>query len=307
MSNRGLEIVGRTHHILVSAYGSRWPKVNVAMFTLFLDDSGTRPTHKVAVASALIVPSTQIINLEKEWNALKTKEGFSCFHASVCNARDKHSEFTDWSDGKVDRIFARVMQIAKKYGARAISCSTHKKFYDEAVKPEEIRRYFGTYHYTWCVGLVIADAERWRKAHRHAEPFAFIFDYMEPNAPARIEIEKVLAMCERANREQGACGDYTKYNFLDKKDIPGLQCADEIAWTCNRIALHQFNRISMPERAKRCWIGYGGPKGPDGFLRAFTVMKNQLQKVVADEIADGRTFVRIQRWEREDDEKKNKS
>lgn len=49
----------------------------MAFFSMYLDDSGTTPDQKVAVASALIVPAAQIRRLENEWNNLKKKEEFS--------------------------------------------------------------------------------------------------------------------------------------------------------------------------------------------------------------------------------------
>ena len=272
-------------------------------FILHVDDAGTRPTHKVAVASALVVPASQVCRLESEWNTLKSKEGFSCFHASPCNAADKKSEFAGWSDAKINRVFSRVLQITRKYGVIAISCSTHKKIYDEVVKPEELRRYFGTYHYSWCLGMVIAFAERWRSRNARNQPFEFIFDYTERN-DARIEIENQLALCERVNREKGITGLYTKYSFREKKDIPALQCADEIAWVCNRFSLHQFEGVDLPERANTCWIGYGGHLAERGFVQAFTIEKPQLQKLVDEEMADGRIFERLRRWEKEDSENK---
>jgi len=274
-------------------------------FILHVDDSGTRPTHKVAVASALVIPAAKVCQLENEWNAFKTKEGFSCFHASPCNAADIKSEFANWPADKIDRVFTRVMQIAKKYGSIGISCSIHKQIYDEVVKPDELRRYFGTYHYSWCVGLVVAFAEKWRQHNRHKQPLEFVFDFMEESEPARIEIQNQMALNERVNLERGISGAYTNYSFRNKKDIPGLQCADEIAWTCNRFSIYQFNGIELPKRAKTCWTGYECDLAEEGFVHAFTMTKPQLQKLVDAEMADGRIFERLRRWEKEDNERKS--
>jgi hypothetical protein len=63
---------GRTHHKLVSYWGA-WNKVYLAMFTAYVDDSGTDPNQAVAIASAWIIPGRQIIRLEKEWDTLKKK------------------------------------------------------------------------------------------------------------------------------------------------------------------------------------------------------------------------------------------
>jgi hypothetical protein len=47
-------------------------KVHLAMFTIYLDDSGTDPSQPVAIASALIIPAPRIIALEREWYKLRT-------------------------------------------------------------------------------------------------------------------------------------------------------------------------------------------------------------------------------------------
>lgn len=295
-----MEIVGRTHHALVSIYGSQWQRVTLVMFTLHLDDSGTRPTHKTACATALIVPAAQIVNLEKEWDTFKEKEHFSCFHASKCAAQDRKSEFAAWGDTKINRVFLRVRQISKKYGIAAVSSALNKQFYDEEM-PAELRRYTGQYHYTWCVNYAIAYAEHYRG--RRFPPYEFVFDRMDGNNPCRIEIEKVMGYCERAANEMGYYGEYTNYSFRDKSQIPGLQCVDDIAWVCNRFALYAFHGIDMPPLAKSGWDSYQGDLGVQGFLKAITFKRESLRKVAAEELEKGLTIEQFDRWEREDRER----
>lgn len=273
------------------------------MFTLFLDDSGTRPTHKIALATGLIVPSTQISRLEKEWKALSEKEDFDCFHASPCNAQD--GDFSDWPAEKVDRVFARVRQISMKYGVAAISTSVDKRHYDQEV-PAEYKKYTGRHHYTFCVSYAIAFAEKWRRnpSRGIASSFEFVFDHMELNDPGRKEIEKVMAYSERAIREEGRRDEYTKYSFRDREDFPGLQCVDGIAWACNCFARHRLYEQAIPNRAEVSWKLFGGPLGAQGWLRAFTLTREALRTMFAKEQQDGRTIARFQRWEKEDDHRK---
>lgn len=274
------------------------------MFTLFLDDSGQRPNHKIAVATALIIPSAQISNLGKEWEAFKKKEGFQFFHASPCNAKDKKSEFANWDDKKVDRVFARVRQITRKYGVIAISASLKKDVFDETI-PVEYRKYVYEHHYSWCVSYAIAYAERWRTASgRTDKPFEFFFDWMDLNDPRRKEIEKAMDYSERASREEGRQGDYEKYAFSRGKCTPGLQCADDIAWTCNRYALYRIEGEDIPVRAKKGWDSYEGDMEDRGFLHAFTFDRQALEKHVIEIFSDGRTLKRFRRWEQEDSERK---
>ncbi|MGA8503197.1 MAG: hypothetical protein WB683_16705, partial [Candidatus Sulfotelmatobacter sp.] len=56
------------------------------LFTNYVDDSGTDPNQRVAIASGWIVPAARIVALEREWDRLKEKEGFTDFHTSVFSA-----------------------------------------------------------------------------------------------------------------------------------------------------------------------------------------------------------------------------
>lgn len=297
-----MKIVGRTHHYLVSAVGSRWRETSLLMFTLFLDDSGTRPTHKIAVATALVIPGAQIVRLESEWKKFKEKEDFDCFHASPCNAAD--GEFRSWDDTKIDRAFARVRQISKKYGILAVSASVKKSYFDETV-PDQYRKYTYKHHYSWCVSYAIAYAAMWKDSRNIGYPFEFIFSWMNPESPERDEIERVMDYSERAEREKGRSGEYVGYTFRPSQEIPGLQCVDDVAWVCNRYALYKIEQKDLPQRAKLGWDAYGGESADAGWLRAFTFTRENLRKHVDGIIREGETIKRFQRWEREDREKKN--
>ena len=67
-------ICGSTHHYLVSVRGSRWKETNLVMFTVYVDDSGTRKNHKIAVATALVVPGENVPKLEAAWGDFKRAE-----------------------------------------------------------------------------------------------------------------------------------------------------------------------------------------------------------------------------------------
>jgi len=71
--------------------GARWKDVFLAMFMVYIDDSGTDPQQHVAIATALIIPATRITALDGEWKRLTEKEGFTDFHMSVCVARNEKS------------------------------------------------------------------------------------------------------------------------------------------------------------------------------------------------------------------------
>jgi len=279
------------------------------MFSLYLDDSGTRPSHKVAVATALIIPSARIPALESEWNTLRKKEGFDCFHASMCNAgsnsTNEKSEFRDWDEKKVDRVFERTRQISKKYGIHAISSVVNKRYYDEEI-PADYKKYTGRHHYTWCLTYAIAMAEKWRSfsPKRSKRPFEFMFSWMdEHDNPAKKEVEDVMRYSERASRELRRTGDYEHYAFRRPSEIPALQLVDGIAWACNRYALHVIHGKDIPARAEQSWKYFGGDLGPKGWLVALNFNREQLRKFIQGSQATGADLERFSRWEKEDREK----
>lgn len=220
------------------------------LFTNYVDDSGTDPNQRVAIASGWIVPAARIVALEREWDRLKEKEGFTDFHTSVFSAwfRNKKSEFRDWDAAKHARVFSRVRQIAKKYGARTIAFAVKKKDYDEVV-PEEFRRYWGTFHYTWAIRQFVDYVHRWQR-HFSAAPLEYVFDYMKPSDPCRKEIETVM---EQAEDMTGSKGDFTNFGFRERKLLPGLQLSDALAWTSYQYALQAFYEKPMVCDAQTAW------------------------------------------------------
>jgi hypothetical protein len=119
--------MSRAECMLVSARGLNWKTVFLVMFTVYVDDSGTDPNQKLAVATALIIPAKQIPAMEIEWSNLKTKEHFSRFHMAEFVARNPKSEFANWDDKKHQRVFDRVRQITNKYGVRGFSFTVNKR------------------------------------------------------------------------------------------------------------------------------------------------------------------------------------
>ena len=122
------------------------------MFAFYMDDSGTDPSQHVAIATALVIPATQIVRLDSEWETFRDKEKFECFRTSEFHFRNPKSEFRDWAEDKQKRVFARIQQISKKYGVRAVSVAVNKKDYDQVV-PAELRGYLGKDHYSWSSSI----------------------------------------------------------------------------------------------------------------------------------------------------------
>ena len=290
-----MRIEGRTHHMLVSAWGKRWKEIVLSFFTAYVDDSGSDPRQRVANATVVIIPATRLIALEREWDALKRKEGFSCWHTSEFSARQADTDFADWDDVKHDRVFKRVREICKKYCVQPMSFTVHKADYDEIV-PEWFRKSSGVYHYTWAIRQLLSHCVQWRLQHR-VPPLEYVFDWMgtKRNNPRRQEIEDVLDQAEEDAIVKGRAGEYVNSSFRSRCEFPGLQCTDALAWCVFQYAMMSFCKKPMVRDAQIAWDDFGTYlSGKWGYN--VTITRDNLQKWIDAEIADGRSLQKFEAW-----------
>lgn len=254
------------------------------MITVFIDDSGTAPDHKVAIAAGLIVESSRIKSMDGEFEALKQEEGFSHFHTSECVAGNKESEFANWDSKNKQRVCARVRQIAMNYGVQACSIAIDRQLYDEVV-PVHIRNEGGKFHYTWAVGYLIEMLDHWATRNGLDSPLQYVFDGMGNNKsnPAKKEIEAVMAKAEE--RRPGYYKGH--YAFGRSKDTPGLQCADILAWSCYQFALSKLTNTPLKEIGVDSFLDFDGhwPKGIK-WLLAIVQTREQLENWVIEKLRD---------------------
>jgi hypothetical protein len=282
----------RMKHALISAYGSQWSNRHLAMFTVYLDDSGTDPNQKVAIASALLIPANRLLSLEREWKNLCDKESFACFHSSEAVHRNPKSEFADWKDDKLYRTVRRIREISKKYGTKVFSIAVNKSDYDDdSVVHPELRELGGRYHYTWAVRSVVSAFSAWSD-ERGRIPIEYVFDFMDSKTQkqAKLEIETVMEQAEQLNpgRFEG------HYSFRKRCEVPSLQCTDLIAWSCFQFAQHKFSQNPLHPVAKESFEDYD-KKGNDWFL-AVAHTRAQLARWSVREYADPGAIKRRQEW-----------
>ncbi len=280
-----------TFHMLLSP--SVWREVNLAMFTVYIDDSGTSPSQKIAIATGLVLPAAQIIRLENEWDSLKTKEGFSDFSMSEFVHNNLKSEFANWDEAKRLRVWSRIRQISKKYGVRAFSVAVNKSDYDEVV-PDEIRSYGGKYHYSWAVTNLLAFLDGWRSERPSRNPLEYVFHWME-EPTSKAEIEATMERSEYVAEENGNLGGYLNYSFRKSIGIPGLQCVDAISWVCYQIAQNAITGKGPHKYANIGWQDFGGDVVENGWLKGVTVLRGDLERFVSDFMANPEGKERLQR------------
>lgn len=300
-SSRGVahsDVRYRIHHMLLSTRGLRWRKVLVVPITVYIDDSGTSPSQHVAIASAVIIPAARILKLENELDKLKRREGFTDFHTSEFICRNYKSQYGKWDDVKHLRVFERVRAMTRKYVSQGFTFAVNKADY-EAIIPSEIRKYVGTYHYTWAIRHVLTFVDGWRKAAGIEDPCEFVFDFMKPNDENRKEIEDVMEQAEEESlRKGGFTGTFVNYGFRRRTDIAGLQCADLVAWTNYQFALEKFRNTPLHPLAKVAWDDFA--KMPTTAYKSVAnrlewnfsvaIKPKALKEWVAKEMAEGTSF-----------------
>jgi hypothetical protein len=262
------------------------------MFDVYLDDSGTSPDQQVAIATALVIPAQKIAGLEREWNNLRIKEGFLCFHMAEFVARNQKSDFANWDNEKRTRVYTRVKQITRKYGVAAFSFAVLKKDYDEIVT-EPWREHFGIDHYAWALRHVMAFLDDWRLA-RPIPPLAYIFDWMGGPKDARHKaVRTVMDQQEYLAIEAKRPGEYTGYNFRHQKDFAGLQCVDPIAWSCYQVALEQFKGTPPKPFSSATFLEY---VAPPPFLKCRFVTRDNLKRWFEGEQKEPKSIELFEKW-----------
>lgn len=262
------------------------------MFTVFIDDSGTDPRQPSAIASALVIPASQIEALDYTWDAFKREEFITDFHTSECVAAQKGTDFEHWGSQRKSRTCWKVREIAKQYAVTAFSCAVFRKDYDELVTGE-LREFVGKYHYTWAVWSVLRNLEAWALLNKIETPFEFVFDWMGDSKrnEAKREIETVMAQQEitRPGFFEG------RYSFRKRTEHPGLQCSDFLAWTCYQYARSAYYQSPMHPIAWDAFWDMDRYRN-QGWLYALTQTREQIRAWVASEAADEIRKARRRSW-----------
>ncbi len=281
------QFYSRTQHLLLSSWGSRWKDVSLAMFTAFVDDSGTSPDQNVAIASALIIPSRRIVALDRAWGKLKERGDFDEFHTSKCVA--------DWDEEKLRKVTSRIRRIIKTYGVKGIAIAIKKADYDEVV-PESLRAVAGKCHYTWAIRHVLNLLDRWCQVENVRTPFEYVFDWMDPKSQRgpRAEIVEVMDSTESLS---GETGRYTNYGFRKRAEFPALQCADFLAWACYGFARNQMCGEPVHPLAERAFSDFENFK--KGWLSAVREKREHLELSIRFAINESKMEETLREWREE--------
>jgi len=273
----------------------------VSYFTAYIDDSGTDPNQRVAIGTALVVPASRIPAFDDEWEKLKKKHGFSDFHTSEFVATNDESDFANWSEDKQRVVFLRVRQIIKKYGVKIYSFAVNKKDYNEVIPPD-LKKYIGN-HYSWAIRYLLANLVAWRMAKGIPYPLQYLFDWMEPRDPERREIEAIMEQAEHQARQAGFPGEYINYDFRHRRDHPGLQCVDALAWMFYQISQHAFLATPCHQFAESAWKDYASTikneiAGPTDWITATSIRREDLKSWIEREKVSNKAKKIFLEWEK---------
>lgn len=258
------------------------------MFTVYVDDSGSAPDQKLAIAGALIVPTVQISRMEMVWRSFRDKYGFSDLHASACVARNTKEGYGNWSDNKVDRVLSRARNISKRHASKAFAFAIHKDDFD-SLAPKEWRDTGGENHYTWALRILLTRMVEWHRERKIQKPFEFVFD--NADGKAKDEIEMLMSQFESVFPGQFE----GHFSFRKREDVPALQCADLLAWCCYCKSLNKFKGRPVSPFAIETFKDFSRHLDRD-WLEALTSERKQLQQAIEKDRADGEAERTRREW-----------
>jgi hypothetical protein len=115
-------------------------------------------------------------------------------------------------------------------------------------------------------------------------PLHYRFDWVERNTPSRLEIETIMEQAERqaAKMQPPLVGEYLNYDFRPRKNHPGLQCVDALAWTFYQLSLNVFRGIPCHPFATTAWADFsstikGEAAGPFEWITAMSITREDLK------------------------------
>ncbi|WP_263373498.1 DUF3800 domain-containing protein [Granulicella aggregans] len=193
------------------------------MFTFYIDDSGTAPDSKVAIAAGVVIPAIRLQRFEEEWTRFLEKYKITNFHTSECLARNSKSEFSAWSDEDVQRAFDRVQQITFKYAIKGFCIAINKELQEQYVPPH-MWAGVGKSPLMWALGSLLGLSYDF--AFSRSVPMEYIFDSTEDKQLKRDIIEAIEYSEERGYGKHFL----DHYTFRSRIHSPGLQIADFYAW-----------------------------------------------------------------------------
>jgi hypothetical protein len=194
----------------------------MAMFTVYLDESGTHDKSKAVVVAGCIATVNQWTFFEREWREMLEREGISIFHRNdLENFKGEFKEEYGWNPARRARVVRLAQGIIKRRTNYAICSAVIKRDYDEIIMGE-MRDYYGRHYYTFCVNDALRLVGNWIRKFSRTEPLNLVF---ESGAEGIGEVMTRLAEISRSEKLTRLY-NFASGTFAKKQDLVQLQAAD---------------------------------------------------------------------------------
>lgn len=201
----------------------------IAVFRIFMDESGTHDTSPVAVVAGYMARPTQWKHFTRRWKRVLTPSGIEVSHSADCNGF--HGEFAGWDRADRDALVAKLLAIIPDERRMGVAAGIVLRDYDEALRGKEhLKALLGTPYeacFHWCLGIFLAE----HRKYGSTEPIAVIHEENQFETEARRAYNYL--------RETYQPSPLISLTFGSKREFVPLQSADILAYDVGKFLLKQ--------------------------------------------------------------------
>lgn len=197
--------------------------------TGYFDESYTHaPAPLIYTVGGYVSSVKRWKKFEREWAEALREVDVSFFHMAKFEARKK--EYEGWSNEKRVRVLRRLHGIIKERVFVGFACSVNLSDYQEVIKTDELRAYFGNPHVFVTIACM-KTIGAWADGQHFREPIAYVF---ESGSGHDAEVSRLFANAIRDEnqRERYRVGSFS---IQDKRLILPLQAADILAYEVTKV------------------------------------------------------------------------
>jgi Protein of unknown function (DUF3800) len=219
--------------------------------TVYIDESGTHGSP-VTILAGWVVRLGQWANFDPKWRRMLKRRSVTHFHSK--EIRHTQGEFKGWTIAKKQDFLGEAAKLGVKnleFGFTILlKEEDYQKYYVAGHRPQEVQldsRYGLCFRY--CIGLVSNLA-----VQSFDQPNLEIGFVLEAGHPNFGDAERIFnrAKKSRLESEQFVVRTLRTLAANEKKDFPGLQIADAIAYSA-------FQHMTRSPQATVS-VGYGDPE-----------------------------------------------
>jgi hypothetical protein len=248
-------------HFARSIRAGSWEKVRIALFTAYVDESGTHDASRFIGVGGVIADADQWAKFEQGWRKALADADIPYSHMKEFAFNS--GPFKKWASPTKEfepqrRVFMKSLcDCIVNIGAYTFGAVITREHYNTLV-PDDMRDYMGT-PYAFLGRYCIARVGVWAQQNSPDEPVNLIFERGQPQSTLRFQ-HRIISANEEA-RKQYRIGLLTfgdKYVRDHPKDsVLPLQAADIVAyelvkqWQAMEAAAKQLVKPYWPQDSRR--------------------------------------------------------